>query len=56
MRTMREEDVEEIFRNVRNKSKYASFSDDELKEIIRKSTDNTRIIEPDKWVLTVPRK
>lgn len=56
MRTMREEDVEEIFNNIRNKPKYDSYSDDELKEIIRKSTDNTRIIEPDKWVLTVRKK
>ncbi len=56
MRTMREEDVEEIFKNVRNRSKYSTYSDEQLKEIIRKSTDNTRIIEPDKWVLTVPKK
>lgn len=56
MRTMRDEDVEQIFQNIKNKPKYESYSEQELKEIIHKNTDNTRIIEPDKWVVTVPKK
>lgn len=51
MRIMKEEDIQRIFAVLRKKKQYAPYSDEELVKNIDKSTENTFIMEPDKWVV-----
>lgn len=54
MRTMRQEDIERIFTVLRKKKLYDLYSDEQLRKNIQKTTDNTFIIEPDKWIVFAP--